>query len=592
MLIIRRLTQQPIVLALPALLILAAVFGAPIVQLFFKSFNLPSFSLVNYQAFFFQPANVRVLYQTVEMSLTATGICLLLGYPTAYLISTARTSVRVVLIVLVVIPYLTSSLARTYAWIVILGDHGLINNFLIDNGFISDPLPLIYNRFAVYLGMVYIMLPVMILPMVSVMVGIDRSLMAAAQSMGASSFTSFWRVFFPLSLPGVRSGCLLVFVLCLGFYITPAALGGLRDTMLSNFIYAEVSTSFNIPRVAASAFILLAVAFAMLWIVGLDLSGSHGLPGQSPKDERGRAAALIGRLLRSLSEYLISHRSKRWKSRRFRPERSGRMPEVAGAMFLASMISFLVIPGIIIVVMSFSDANYFQFPPAALSLRWYYQFFGDPSWDGALLASFQIGVAVTAIATVAGTLAAYGLARAHSTVRAAITMFMLMPITLPAIVVGIATYLGLLNFGLLGSKLGIILAHSIGGVAYAMVIVSATLANFDRRLERAAMSMMAGPFRTFRRISLPLILPGVLGGAVFAFIHSFDEVVITSLVSGLSIRTLPLKMWENIRHQIDPTVAAASSLLIVLAMIWLVAIYAAWWRTTSRTQRIAAEAQN
>ncbi|TGP20392.1 ABC transporter permease subunit, partial [Mesorhizobium sp. M1D.F.Ca.ET.234.01.1.1] len=115
--------------------------------------------------------------------------------------------------------------------------------------------------------------------------------------------------------------------------------------------------------------------------------------------------------------------------------------------------------------------------------------------------------------------------------------------------------LGLVKLGLLGSNTGIVLGHSIGAIGYVVVIVSATLANFDRRLEDAAKSMRAGPFQTFRRVTLPLVRPGIIGGAVFAFLHSFDEVVITSLIGGLSIRTLPLKMWENIRHQIDPTIA-------------------------------------
>ncbi|TIW92140.1 ABC transporter permease, partial [Mesorhizobium sp.] len=206
------------------------------------------------------------------ISIVATGICVIIGYPTAYLIVAAPKHLRVALVVLVIIPYLTSALARTYAWIVILGDRGLINHMLLDLGLISSPLPLIYNRTAVYIGMVHIMLPMMILPLVSVMMGIDKSLMAAARSMGARPLTAFWRVFFQLSMPGVRSGAVLVFVLCLGFYITPAALGGLPDAMLSTFIASQVSTSFNIARIAASAFVLLAVAVIMLSMFGLDLS--------------------------------------------------------------------------------------------------------------------------------------------------------------------------------------------------------------------------------------------------------------------------------------------------------------------------------
>ncbi|TIV12735.1 MAG: ABC transporter permease, partial [Mesorhizobium sp.] len=138
------------------------------------------------------------LLQTIEISIVATGICVIIGYPTAYLIVAAPKHLRVALVVLVIIPYLTSALARTYAWIVILGDRGLINHMLLDLGLISSPLPLIYNRTAVYIGMVHIMLPMMILPLVSVMMGIDKSLMAAARSMGARPLTAFWRVFFQL----------------------------------------------------------------------------------------------------------------------------------------------------------------------------------------------------------------------------------------------------------------------------------------------------------------------------------------------------------------------------------------------------------
>ncbi|RWX57879.1 ABC transporter permease subunit, partial [Mesorhizobium sp. M4B.F.Ca.ET.089.01.1.1] len=127
--------------------------------------------------------------------------------------------------------------------------------------------------------------------------------------------------------------------------------------------------------------------------------------------------------------------------------------------------------------------------------------------------------------------------------------------------------LGLLKLGLLGSMTGIVLAHTIGAIGYVLVIVSASLANFDPQLEQAAMSMRAGPLQTFMRVTLPLIRPGIIGGAVFAFLHSFDEVVITSLVGGISMRTLPLKMWEDIRHQIDPTIAAVATLFILLPLV-------------------------
>lgn len=185
---------------MPAFDILFTVFGIPIILLFLSSINAPSFSPVSYKAFLRQPANIRVLAQTVEVSAVATGICIIIGYPTAYLITAASKGLRTVLVVLVVIPYLTSLLVRTYAWIVILGDRGLINNFLLDLGVISSPLPLIYNRMAVYIGMVHIMLT-LILPLISVMLGIDNSDGCSAQYGGAPLCRLLAR-FFPAQSAG------------------------------------------------------------------------------------------------------------------------------------------------------------------------------------------------------------------------------------------------------------------------------------------------------------------------------------------------------------------------------------------------------
>ncbi|TIN33729.1 MAG: ABC transporter permease subunit [Mesorhizobium sp.] len=576
---LQRLGHMPIGLTVPAFAILLVIFGVPIILLFLTSINAPAFSVTNYYKFFGQPANVRVLFQTIEVSVLATVICLIVGYPTAYLIVTASKRVRLTLIALVIIPYLTSGLARTYAWIVILGDRGVINNLLLHLGVIHSPLPLIYNRMAVYIGMVHIMLPLMILPLVSAMMGIDRSLMAAARSMGARPLTAFWRVFFPLSLPGVRSGSLLVFVFCLGFYITPAALGGLRDAMLSTFIAAQVASSFDISRIATSAFILLAIAVALLAVLGLDLAGAQGRAAIPARKSWVVRLPIFALLKHYFSEFPNRYRAKIWTTQLYQAGGDSRLSNIVGTVFVLMVMVYLLSPGLIVVIMSFSAGTFLEFPPSGLSLQWYRSFFGDPSWNGAAWTSIQIGVAVAILSTVVGTLAAYGLNRTHPRLRGFLTMTILTPVTIPVIVVGIATYLGLVNLGLIGSKTGIVLAQSLGAIGIVVVIVSATLANLDQTLEQAAKSMRAGPLQTFFRVTLPLIRPGVIGGAVFAFLHSFDEVVITSLVSGYSIRTLPLKMWENIRNQIDPTIAAVASLLMLVPVLWLTVLYLMWWRS-------------
>jgi len=582
--ILHKLGRAPIALTAPALMIFLGVVGIPTCLLFLSSLNWPNFSIVNYEAFFSQYANIRVLYQTIEISMVVTAICLLIGYPTAYLIVTASKHLRIALIVLVVIPYLTSMLVRTYAWVVILGDGGLINNFLLNLGLISSPLSLVYNRMAVYIGMIHIMLPMIILPLVSVMAGIDKSLVSAAQSMGARPFSAFWRVFLPLSLPGVRSGSLLVFVICLGFYITPAALGGLGDAMLSTFIASQVRTSFNIAEIAASAFVLLAVAIVVLSMLGLDLSSKPGGSGRFRQGSMRQFIPSLGNLSRFLNELTNSVRAKRWTTQLYQAVRGFSWLKVAGYSFLTLVMFFLLLPEVLILVMSFGGGKFLEFPPSSLSLQWYRNFFSDPTWYQAALSSIEIGIIVAALSTIVGTLAAYGLSRAAPQVRSFLTLVLLTPITIPVIVVGVATYLGLVKLGLIGTMTGIVLAHSVGAVGYVVVIVSATLANFDPRLEQAAKSMRASPARTFVRVTLPLIKPGLIAGGVFAFLHSFDEVVITSLVSGFSVRTLPLKMWEDIRHQIDPTIAAVGALLILLPILCLIVLYAMWRRSDPRSR--------
>ncbi|RVE81819.1 ABC transporter permease subunit [Sinorhizobium meliloti] len=585
---IRKLAQSPLTTIVPALAILLIVFGAPTVQLFLESMNAPNFSLQNYYLFFGQYANFRVLLQTLEISAVATFICLVVGYPTAYLISTASKRARVILIVLVVIPYLTSGLARTYSWIVILGDTGLINSVLMDHGFISSPFPLIYNRSAVYVGMVHIMLPMMILPIVSVMMGIDTSLIAAAKSMGARPSTAFWRVYFPLSIPGVRGGTLLVFVICLGFYITPAALGGLGDAMLSTFIASQVSTGYDMGSISASSFILLAITLMLLSVFGLNLSGGQDAAPKPPKVSYQRLAIL--RLIRSyFNEISVSSRAKRWPIELYRARMNAGWSRISARVILALVMFFLLFPELVVIIMSFSEGATLQFPPTGLSLQWYTSFFNNEAWYGAAWTSVKIGLAVAGVSTVVGTLAAYGLSRVGFGLRSFITMIILTPITIPVIVVGVASYFGLANLGLIGTETGVILAHTIGGISYVVVIVAATLANFDTRLEQAAKSMGARPFTAFIRVTLPLSRPGLVAGALFAFIHSFDEVVTTSLVSGYSVRTLPLKMWENIRNEIDPTVAAVASLLTLLPIIWMIALYIAWWRERARSQVVMLE---
>lgn len=213
-----------------------------------------------------EPAYLIVLRTTFEIAALVTMLTLATGYPLAYFLSQRKPRTATLLMILVVIPYFTSVLVRTYAWMVLLGSHGIVNDLLMRLHLIDAPLKLLYNRTGVLIGMTYMLLPYMVLALYSVMRSVDARLLLAAESLGASRTRAFWRIFFPLSLPGVASGGLLVFILSLGYFITPALMGSQQDSLISMVVEAQIETYFDWNFASALAAVLLAstlVLFAL-----------------------------------------------------------------------------------------------------------------------------------------------------------------------------------------------------------------------------------------------------------------------------------------------------------------------------------------
>jgi putative spermidine/putrescine transport system permease protein len=265
---------SPGLLVVPGLLFLAVCFGYPLLEMAVRSVTDPS--PANYSEVFSTSIYARSLRTTFQTALIVTITCALIGYPYAYVMSRARPTVAIILGVLVMVPFWMSLLVRTYAWTVWLQDSGIINKTLMDLGIIDEPLSLIRNTFGVTIGITHILLPFMILPLYAVTRRIDPDLTTAAQSLGAKPFTAFRKVFFPLSLPGIYAGSLLVFVLTLGFYITPALLGSPSNAMFSELIVSQVSQQLNFGVGAALGMVLLAVTLVILWI-GSRLVGLRSL---------------------------------------------------------------------------------------------------------------------------------------------------------------------------------------------------------------------------------------------------------------------------------------------------------------------------
>ena len=219
---------------------------------------------------------IRLFQRTLIMSLIITGSCILLGYPVAWLLANLQARTANILMILVLLPFWTSLLVRTSAWKVMLQQQGVINDVLVWIGLVADDarLVMINNQFGTIVAMTHILLPFMILPMYSVMQTINPSYLRAAKSMGATNWTAFWRVYFPLSVPGIGAGSILVFILSIGYYITPEIVGGTKGVFISNRIAYHISSSLNWGLAAALGSILLVAVLVLYWaydkIVGID----------------------------------------------------------------------------------------------------------------------------------------------------------------------------------------------------------------------------------------------------------------------------------------------------------------------------------
>lgn len=264
-------------LVVPALILLGIFFVLPLAKVVLWSVldsRGGGFTVGYYIRAATETIYARVIVNTFRISLYVTLICLLLGYPVAYLLATVPRRVSNLLMVFVVLPFWVSLLVRLYAWIILLQKTGLVNGLLLRLGIVKEPLPLVYSLTGVIVGMVHVLLPFMILPLYSVMRGIDPNLMAAAQNLGGTPAQAFRRVFLPLTYPGIGAGVLIVFMLSIGYFVTPALLGGLRETFIAQLIEQQVNILLDWNFAAALSVMLLAVTLAIYAlfnrVLGLD----------------------------------------------------------------------------------------------------------------------------------------------------------------------------------------------------------------------------------------------------------------------------------------------------------------------------------
>lgn len=241
-------------------------------------------------------------------------------------------------------------------------------------------------------------------------------------------------------------------------------------------------------------------------------------------------------------------------------------------IFVGLVLLFLIAPILAIMPLSFNSDMFFSYPMPGFSLRWYEDFFFNPRWQSALWLSAVLAVLTTILSTTLGTLAALGLARGNLPFRATIMAVLISPMIVPIIISALGMFFFYAKINLLGTLPGLVLAHTALATPFVVITVTATLSSFDRTLMRAGESLGASPSTVFFRVVMPLILPGMISGALFAFGTSFDEVIAVIFIAGPEQRTLPRQMFSGIREQISPTITAAATVLIIISTLMLVTV--------------------
>ena len=398
-----------------------------------------------------------------------------------------------------------------------------------------------HNFTGTTIGMVHIMLPFMVLPLYATMRSINRDYMRAAANLGASPVKAFWHVFVPLSLPGLFAGIIIVFVLCLGFYVTPALLGGGRVMMWSMQIERNVTYHCGLG------------CRERAWRRAARHDARHPVgrrPRHRLRPHRGRPVDAEA----AATETQITH---------------GR-PAVALRARSALILLFLILPSLLVIPLSFSDSRYLAFPPPGWSTRWYEAYFGAIEWRDATCDVVHRGNPDDDHLDRARN--ACGLRHAHLALAASPsspTSTFMLPLIIPGILIAIGIFLLYAQLGLNNTLTGIVLAHSVMAIPLVVITVASSLKSYDMNQEMVARSLGASRPWAFLTVTLPQIKISVISAALLAFITSLDEVVISLFIAGGDKATLTRRMFNALRDEIDPTIAAISTLLILISVLLL-----------------------
>lgn len=555
-------------LLVPTALLLGGFFVYPVVKLLALSLadSAGQVSLAQYARLFASPVYASVLWTTLQIAFWTTVVSLVAGYPVAYAIARAEPRSRARLMLWVLLPFWTSFLVRTFAWIVLLGRNGVVNDVLQRLGVTGAPLDLIYNLAGVLVGMVHALMPLAILTLVPVLEKINRDLERAASTLGARGGSTFWRVYFPLSFAGVAAAGLLVFISALGFFITPALLGSPKQTMVGQLIIQQIQDMMNWGFGGAISALLIAATIVIFFAYDRLVGMSTLAGGESARSGPGSRSTRFSKAVLS-----AAGRASDAAGSALRSAGLNRGPASIGWATRVLVLAFLAGPALFLVPVSFSTGSFIEWPPALFSTKWYAAIADSPQWLGAAARSFVIAGLSAALAVVIGTPAAFAMTRFELPGKSAVLALILAPLIVPRIVTAVGLFYLFAQLGLVGTTLGLVIGHAVLSVPYVTITVMAVLKHHDWRLEQAAATLGARRAATLRRVTLPLIGNGLIAAYLFAFVTSFDELTIALFVTGGLFGTLPKQMWDDALLKVSPTLAAVSVVLLLLITAFVIA---------------------
>ena len=585
--LIKQLCRAGLVVPLALLLILFLVI--PLAIVISASVTGSSSPYANYVRLFTQSNGLTILLNTLKIALFASVVSTTLAYPVAYYMTTIKGRLLALVSAGILVPLFTAFLIRTYAWMVVLGREGLINKSLMSLGIIDHPLTLLNTTLAVIIGMVHVFIPMAVFTMYSSMVKINPEYVRAAQVLGANPVQAFFRVYLPTSRPAVLSAGVLIFIVSIGFYVTPAMLGGPSDMMFAQLVVIQMTTLLDFDLAYASSVVLLSATLVVLVVAGLFFPlESIWSPGNDTvtyryarRRERGETAAsrVKATLLRVIEAI-------GYNCFQICATPSGVLLKIYAALVLV----FLLAPLAVVVVLSFSSSSFITFPPPGFSLRWWAALASATDWQGSFVASLLVGVVAAFLAVVIGSMGAFWLVRTNPLFKRGLFLFALSPLMVPVVIVAAALYIFEARINILGTISGLIAGHVLIGTPYVVIVMTTALRVFDATLEHAAAIHGATSIQTIRLVTIPILKPALLTGFLFAFLTSFDELLISTFLIGRHTPTLPIKFWGDIRYQVNPLLSTAAT-FIVFSVIAAIAL-AGWIRGRRTSSSTLSEVLN